>query len=52
MEKSEEERTGMRKMQKRQAEEFTALLAQVHGEIKKYMEKGNVPEAQVLLSQC
>lgn len=52
MEESEEERTGMRKMQKRQAEEFTALLAQVHGEIKKYMEKGNVPEAQVLLSQC
>ncbi len=42
----------MRKMQKKQAEEFVALLAQVHGEIKKYIEKGNVPQAQALLSQC
>jgi len=42
----------MRKAQKKQAEEFAALLEQVHREIKKYIETGNAAMAMDLLAQC
>jgi len=42
----------MRKAQKKQAEEFAALLEQVHREIKKYIETGNAAIAMDLLAQC
>ena len=42
----------MRKAQKKQAEEFAALLEQVHREIKKYLDAGNSAIALDLLVQC
>lgn len=42
----------MRKAQKKQAEEFAALLEQVHREIKKYVENGSSEIALGLLAQC
>lgn len=42
----------MRRVQKKQAEEFVALLEQVHKEIKKYLEAGNDAIAMDLLVQC
>lgn len=42
----------MRKAQKKQAEEFTALLEQAHKEIKRYIETDNVAAAMDLLTQC
>lgn len=39
----------MRKVQKKQAEDFMALLNQVHREIKKYIENGS-PAAGVFVS--
>jgi len=42
----------MRKAQKKQAEEFIALLEQVHREIKRDIETGNAAMAMDLLAQC
>ncbi len=42
----------MRKAQKKQAEEFTALLEQAHREIKKYIETDQYAESMELLAQC
>lgn len=42
----------MRKAQKKQAEEFVGLLRDAHYEIKKTLEKQNVPAALQLLEQC
>ncbi len=42
----------MRKAQKKQAEEFIALLEQVHKKIKRYIETGNAAMAMDLLAQC
>lgn len=42
----------MRKVQKKQAEDFMALLNQVHREIKKYIENGSPAMAMELLIQC
>lgn len=42
----------MRKAQKKQAEEFTALLEQAHREIKRFIENGNAATAMDLLAQC
>ena len=42
----------MRKAQKKQAEEFTALLEQAHREIKRMLEAGTPGAAQDLLAQC
>lgn len=42
----------MRKIQKKQAEEFVKLLAQAHEEIKKNIEKKQYPAALDLLEQC
>lgn len=44
--------SGMRKAQKKQAEEFVELLGQVHNEIKKAISAGDVMMAQELLGQC
>ena len=42
----------MRKAQKKQAEEFTDLLEQVHGEIRRLIETGGALAAMDLLVQC
>ena len=42
----------MRKAQKRQAEEFTALLEQAHREIRRLLESGGTEAAMGLLAQC
>lgn len=42
----------MRKTQKKQAEEFAALLGQAHGEIKKAVEKKNISAALSILADC
>ena len=42
----------MRKEQKKQAEEFLAVLAEVHNEIKKQLQKNAFAEVQELLQQC
>ncbi len=42
----------MRKSQKTQAENFINLLTQAHDEIKRFIEKQNIPAAADLLSQC
>lgn len=42
----------MRKMQKKQAEEFVKLLGQAHEEIKKKIEKKQYPDVSELLEQC
>ena len=42
----------MRKFQKKQAEEFVALLGQAHDEIRKAIEKKNIAAARSLLADC
>lgn len=42
----------MRKAHKKQAEDFVTLLGQVHGEIKKAVEKKNISVALSLLADC
>lgn len=42
----------MRKGQKKQAEEFVALLGQAHQEVEKEISEGNITAAQELLMQC
>lgn len=42
----------MRKEQKKQAEEFLAVLAEAHSEIKKQLQKNAFAEVQELLQQC
>ncbi len=45
-------RTAMRKAQKKQAEDFVELLGQVHDEIRKEIEKKNIPTVLSLLADC
>lgn len=42
----------MRKAQKKQVEDFLELLSQVHDEIKRCMEKNNIPTTLRLLGEC
>lgn len=42
----------MRKMHKRQAEDFVELLGQAHEEIRRAIEKNNIPTALHLLEDC
>lgn len=47
-----EKGVGMRKAQKKQAENFIQLLSQAHKEIKKSLETKKISEAMDLLAQC
>ena len=42
----------MRKAQKKQAEDFVELLGQAHDEIRKEIEKKNIPTVLRLLADC
>ena len=42
----------MRKAQKKQAEDFVELLGQAHDEIRKEIEKKNIPTVLSLLADC
>ena len=49
---SDRKQTAMRKAQKKQAEDFVELLGQAHEEIRKEMEKKNIPTVLSLLADC
>ena len=49
---SDRKRTAMRKAQKKQAEDFVELLGQAHDEIRKEIEKKNIPTVLSLLADC